>query len=160
MRSSRVEHLKSAIAGQLDFAVDMINPCLSPSRLSWRSPAWAQLQPRAAQALPRPQAGSRRSLRALAEPAGDDEPSTSGRPHRQPQLSELDLNQLQTALNTAIAAENYTLAAKIRDVLQQAAGADPRDAPADWRRLGILDWLAERAEYLGYKMPTGGWSWG
>lgn len=71
-------------------------------------------------------------------------------------LQQLDLNQLQTALNTAIAAENYTLAAKIRDVLQAASGGGWSGTASDWRALGILDWLAERAEFLGFRLPTGG----
>jgi hypothetical protein len=70
-------------------------------------------------------------------------------------LAELaDLNQLQTALNTAIAAENWELAAKLRDLLHTLTGADGRQA-ADWKRLGILGWLADRAESLGFNFPTG-----
>ncbi|GAB4823402.1 hypothetical protein N2152v2_010448 [Parachlorella kessleri] len=73
-----------------------------------------------------------------------------------PSPLELDLNQLQTALNAAIAGENFELAAKIWDVLQQAAGGGDAAAAtaADWRRLGVLDWLADRAEQLGFRLPT------
>ncbi len=68
---------------------------------------------------------------------------------------QLDLNQLHTALHAAIAAENYALAAQLRDLLNMALGGDVNEHPADWQRLGVLDWLADRAEDLGYKIPTG-----
>lgn len=71
-----------------------------------------------------------------------------------------DLNQLQTALSRAIAAEDWELAAKIRDLLRLLAGpadgSGGRQLAADWRGLGILDWLADRAENLGFAFPTGG----
>ena len=77
-------------------------------------------------------------------------------------FDKLDLNQLQTALNNASAAENYELAAKIRDVLTLAliATDDPTSAAlaavpgGDWRRLHITDWISDRAEDLGYRLPT------
>ncbi len=69
----------------------------------------------------------------------------------------LDANQLQTALNTAIAAEDYALASQLRDRLKTLLGDGEEGAPpADWRALGVPDWLAERAEKLGYRFPTGG----
>lgn len=72
-----------------------------------------------------------------------------------------DLNQLQTALNTAIVSEDWALAAKIRDVLRlltsDGTGAPAR--PADWHGLGVSGWLAERAENLGYTFPTGALQW-
>lgn len=70
-----------------------------------------------------------------------------------------DLNQLQTALNTAISAEDWALAAKLRDVLRLLTGAEGQGGSklaSDWKGLGILPWLAERAENLGYTFPTGG----
>ena len=65
-----------------------------------------------------------------------------------------DVNQLTTALNTAIAAENYSLASKLRDRLKQLSGGDAAP-PADWHSLGIPAWLADRAEQIGYRFPTG-----
>jgi superfamily II DNA/RNA helicase len=69
-----------------------------------------------------------------------------------------DLNQLHTALDRAIAAENYPLAAKIRDVLRilvdEDANTDNSVLPNDWKRLGILEWLADRVEDMGYRVPT------
>ena len=69
-------------------------------------------------------------------------------------LHEQDTNRLTTALNTAINAEDYTLASQIRDRLTELAGSDS-EATADWTKLGIPLWLAERAERLGYRFPTG-----
>ena len=69
-------------------------------------------------------------------------------------LHEQDTNRLTTALNTAINAEDYKLAAQIRDRLTELAGSDS-EATADWTKLGIPLWLAERAERLGYRFPTG-----
>lgn len=74
-------------------------------------------------------------------------------------LAELaDLNQLQTALNTAIAAEDWAMAAKLRDLLRLMTGCEGQGGAklaADWKGLGVLPWLAERAENLGYSFPTG-----
>lgn len=70
-----------------------------------------------------------------------------------PDPSALDFNQLHTALNAAIAADDFELAAQIRDVIAAAAGHDP-SLPSDWGRLGVLDWLVERAEDLGFRIPT------
>lgn len=92
-------------------------------------------------------------LRAAAA-ADDGQPGQSASRSVEQALDELDLNQLQTALNTAIAAENYSLAGKIRDVLALVVGKEGQPG-GDWRRLGILDWLADRAEDLGYRLPTG-----
>lgn len=64
-----------------------------------------------------------------------------------------DTNQLQTALNQAIAAEDYALASKLRDQLQKLVG---RSGTADWRQLGVPEWLADRVERMGYKFATGG----
>ena len=67
---------------------------------------------------------------------------------------EPDINQLTTALNNAIAAEDYAQAAQLRDQLRVLSG-DAAEAAADWYRLGILDWLADRAERVGYRFPSG-----
>lgn len=69
-------------------------------------------------------------------------------------LQEQDTNRLTTALNVAIAAEDYKLAATIRDRLAELTGNDS-EASADWTKLGIPEWLAERAERIGYRFPTG-----
>lgn len=89
------------------------------------------------------QAEARRTWIARAESgAGRHEPAG------------LDANQLQTRLNVAIAAEHYGEAALIRDQLQGLGGGDRR-AVLDWRQLGTPDWLAKRAEQLGFEYPTG-----
>jgi hypothetical protein len=77
-------------------------------------------------------------------------------------LGGMDTNQLQTALSMAIEAEDYDTAAVVRDVLQQAmaakaASAEPGAKVLDWRALGLPDWLADRAERLGFRYPTGVW---
>lgn len=65
-----------------------------------------------------------------------------------------DTNELTTALNNAIAAEDYSLASKLRDRLRQLSGGNAAP-PADWHSLGIPAWLADRAEQIGYRFPTG-----
>ena len=67
---------------------------------------------------------------------------------------EQDTNRLTTALNVAIAAEYYGLAARIRDRLSELTDGDS-ERSADWRKLGIPEWLASRAECMGYRFPTG-----
>lgn len=90
--------------------------------------------------------------------SGDDSPELVAQ-QLADKLASLDLNQLQTALNNAIAAEDYTLASKIRDVMDLIIQAttttdSASSSSSDWRSLGILDWLAERAEILGYRLPS------
>jgi len=68
-------------------------------------------------------------------------------------INSADTNQLQTALNRAIAAEDYTLASQVRDQLQHVLGA--RIGTADWRQLGVPEWLADRVERMGFKYATG-----
>ena len=65
----------------------------------------------------------------------------------------MDSNELQTALNIALASEDYGLAAKLRDQLQTIQGKG--HVVLDWRALGTPDWLAKRAEQMGYKFPAG-----
>ena len=68
-------------------------------------------------------------------------------------LTAMDSNQLQTALNNAIMSEDYGLAARLRNQLQeQGKGAK---VSLDWRSFGCPEWLAERAEQLGFRFPTG-----
>lgn len=68
-----------------------------------------------------------------------------------------DLNQLHTLLKRAVDAQDYTTAASMRDAIQdilsKSSGTDP-DGPGDWSRLGILDWLVDRVQHLGYGIPT------
>ena len=68
-------------------------------------------------------------------------------------LSALDSNQLQTALNNAIMSEDYGLAARLRNQLQGLG--EVAKGNLDWRSFGCPEWLAERAEQLGFKFPTG-----
>ena len=121
---------------------------------AWRAPASFRWQQRRL-------APGRRHCRPLLAAAADGQPDDA--PNSQPpsssdsleQLAELaDLNRLQTALNTAIAAEDWQLAAGIRDLLRSLTGADGKLA-ADWQGLGIRDWLADRAESLGFTFPAG-----
>lgn len=68
-------------------------------------------------------------------------------------INSADTNQLQTTLNRAIAAEDYSLASKVRDKLQAVVGSDT--GTADWRHLGVPEWLADRVERMGFKYATG-----
>ena len=68
-------------------------------------------------------------------------------------VNSADTNQLQTALNQAIAAEDYTLASRLRDQISMLVGSS---GTADWRQLGVPEWLADRIERMGYKYATGG----
>lgn len=65
----------------------------------------------------------------------------------------MDTNQLQTALTNAILSEDYSLAARLRNQLQAVQGKGPM-LELDWKSFGCPDWLAERAEQLGYRFPT------
>ncbi len=69
------------------------------------------------------------------------------------QPSEQDANQLVTQLNIALAQEDYARASQLRDKLKALQGTS--DAIADWREYGCPDWLADRAEKLGFRFPTG-----
>lgn len=69
-----------------------------------------------------------------------------------PDLSRLDSNQLQTALNTAIAGEDWKQAANLRDALHTQTG---EASQLDWRQYGLPEWLADRVDRLGYRFPTG-----
>ena len=80
-----------------------------------------------------------------------------------------DFNALQTRLIRAIEAEDYAEAAKARDALREASESERADnetsssplLPA-WRDLPLgtderfktPEWLAQRAEQLGYLYPT------
>ena len=71
----------------------------------------------------------------------------------QPHSSEQDANQLVTQLNSALAQEDYARASQLRDQLKAVQGSS--DSLADWREYGCPDWLADRAEKLGFRFPTG-----
>ena len=70
------------------------------------------------------------------------------------QFDKMDSNQLQTALNNAIKAENYAAAALVSKKLKEVQGAEA-NLTLDWRSFGCPDWLAERAEQMGFRFPTG-----
>ncbi|WIA41652.1 hypothetical protein OEZ86_009006 [Tetradesmus obliquus] len=72
-------------------------------------------------------------------------------------ILQMDNNQLQTALAVAIAAEDYALASRIKERLQQKlaeSGSAVVSKPMDWAALGVPEWLADRAERLGFLFPT------
>lgn len=65
----------------------------------------------------------------------------------------VDVNRLQTQLSKAVAAQDFTEAARIRDRLTDVCG-DESTSRTGWTGLGVPDWLADRAERLGFVMPT------
>ena len=69
------------------------------------------------------------------------------------QSIEQDANQLVTQLNVALAQEDYARASKLRDQLKALQGTN--SAIADWREYDCPEWLADRAEKLGFRFPTG-----
>ena len=66
-----------------------------------------------------------------------------------------DENALTTILNKAIFAEDYALAGRASAKLKRLQGmTDPREQLLDWRSLGLANWIASRAEDLGFRYPT------
>ena len=66
-----------------------------------------------------------------------------------------DENLLTTALNKAIFEEDYALAQRASEKLKRLQGiTDPREQLLDWRSLGMANWIASRAEDLGFRYPT------
>eukprot|EP00854_Cymbomonas_tetramitiformis_P002767 gene2767-3548_t len=61
------------------------------------------------------------------------------------------VDQLQTALRTAVEKEDYAAAAKIRNRIRELGGGSNQK---DWLELGLPEWLADRAERCGYRFPT------
>ncbi len=61
----------------------------------------------------------------------------------------------QTALASAIAAEDYPLAARVRDRLRAVSGGLAEGSCIDWASTRLPEWLVDRAERLGWKFPTG-----
>lgn len=114
-----------------------------PSQLSCTERQYAQ-----AKRLPLKQnKHRRRQCHVKASPASDGSLGIT--------LNSADTNQLQTALNQAIAAEDYNLASKLRDQISMLVGSS---GTADWRQLGVPEWLADRIERMGYKYATGEWA--
>jgi hypothetical protein len=64
-----------------------------------------------------------------------------------------DLNRLQTQLNNAIEGEDYQRAADIRDRISKVTGQEGKP-DGGWVRIGAPEWLADRAERLGFRMPA------
>lgn len=96
--------------------------------------------PAAAAARSRPP--SRVSLSSVSQSAADESPGAVA----------ADINALTTELNDAIEREDFAAAARFRD--QIAACAGQAAALDGWVALGTPEWLAERAERLGYRVPT------
>ncbi len=69
-----------------------------------------------------------------------------------PLLMRQDVNWLHTRLYDAMRTEDYQTAADMRDQIAELLGTS--DADADWRRLGVPEWLADWLERLGYLAPT------
>lgn len=67
---------------------------------------------------------------------------------------EKDLNRLHTALSRAIETEEYSQAASLRDKIATVTGQDTDARGGGWGKLGVPDWLADRAERMGFLMPT------
>ena len=88
----------------------------------------------------------RSECRASASSEGDD--GNNGN------KGKLDSNQLQTALNNAIQSEDYAAAAQLSKKLKSSQGQSG-DTVWDWRAFDCPHWLAERAEQMGFKFPTG-----
>ncbi|KAG8464314.1 hypothetical protein KFE25_003377 [Diacronema lutheri] len=63
-----------------------------------------------------------------------------------------DVNALTTELNDAIGREDFAAAAALRDRIVASTGQ--ASALDGWTALGAPDWLAERAERLGFRVPT------
>lgn len=75
-------------------------------------------------------------------------------PENRKAYDDLDSNQLQTALNNAVQSEDYEAAAQISKRLKACQGHEDGSI-WDWRVFGCPPWLAERAEQMGFKLPTG-----
>jgi len=66
-----------------------------------------------------------------------------------------DENVLTTVLNRAIFEEDYALALKASTRLKRVQGiTDAKEQLLDWRALGLANWIATRAEDLGFRYPT------
>ena len=54
---------------------------------------------------------------------------------------------------SALVFRMHEICAGISDALRRRSGSAA--GPTDWRQLGVSEWLADRAEQLGYRFPTG-----
>ena len=61
-----------------------------------------------------------------------------------------DINHLQTLLNRAVAADMFEEACFIRDRIQALTESNT----SSWIQLGVLGWLVDRADDLGFSIPT------
>lgn len=95
----------------------------------------------------------KRQCAAVRALSGPDDPAGYDAGRIASSLDSMDLNQLQTALTLAIKAEDYSLAARIRDAASKLNGTGA--SQIDWGFFGIPEWLRERARRLGYPFPTG-----
>jgi DEAD/DEAH box helicase len=69
----------------------------------------------------------------------------------------VDLNHLQTQLSIAVDAEDYALAAQLKQQIAAAVcGGGGETAPhfRGWAELGIPPWLVDRVERLGFRFPN------
>lgn len=76
-------------------------------------------------------------------------------------VGSIGLNELQTLLREAVAAENYKEAARLRDIIANTlsegklSSDDPRKYQRlSWVGLGTAPWLVDRLEALNYILPT------
>lgn len=63
-----------------------------------------------------------------------------------------DLNWLHTKLHRALDAEDYALAAELRNAIRRRVGVASDEA--SWSALGVPDWLSDRLERLNFPLPT------
>jgi Rad3-related DNA helicase len=66
----------------------------------------------------------------------------------------IDINILQTRLGKAVASEDFAEAARLRDQIAALSGGENAIPPGDWKGLGMPEWLADRAERMGFMIPT------
>lgn len=129
-----------------------LHSCASASARRTRLPATSCS--RTQHAFSRQQAHRRSKLTCQqSEPGRARLLSCQAASESQPNSSEQDANQLVTQLNSALAQEDYARASQLRDQLKAIQGSS--DSLADWREYGCPDWLADRAEKLGFRFPTG-----
>ena len=79
--------------------------------------------------------------------------SDSGTPSKEPYDYD-DINHLHMLLKKAVDAEDFDAAAFIRDRIQQISCTGTDTGRLGWAQLGIVDWLIDRADDLGYGIPT------
>jgi hypothetical protein len=66
-----------------------------------------------------------------------------------------DINQIETQLRIAVAAEDYALAGALKAQLQAISGTERAPlSSCSWASLGLPEWLVDRTERLGFPFPT------